>query len=71
MLAAMVADNVKAFGSIVTSGCLFRAAPGTPLRRHHIALVKHFLLFFGEEKDLLTLNTRNFDIRHRSSPPNF
>jgi len=66
MLAAIVADDVKALWRIVTyDRRLFSSAFCTALRRHHIALVKHLLLFFSEQKDLLTLHTRDFDIRHR------
>jgi hypothetical protein len=66
MLAAIVAYDVKALWSMVTyDRRLFSSAFSAALRSHHIALVKHLLFFFGEQKDLLTLHTRDFDIRHR------
>jgi hypothetical protein len=64
MLAAMIAYDVKTLWRIFGPGRLFRAAFRAPLGRHHIALVKHFLFFFREKENFLTLNTRNFNIRH-------
>src|SRR5438445_5519600 len=66
VLSAIIADNIESFWRIVACcRCFFGSAPGTTLRRHHIALVKHLLFLFGEQEDLFTLNTRNFYIRHR------
>jgi hypothetical protein len=66
VLTAMIANNVKALGRVfAVYSRLFRSAFRTTLRRHHIALVKHLLLFFREQKDLLTLHTRDLGIRHR------
>jgi hypothetical protein len=65
--AAVIANNIKPFRGIFGQRRLFRTAFGTPLGRHHIALVEHFLFFFREKKDFLTLNTRNLDIRHSIS----
>ena len=64
VLAAMVADDLKPRWCILTQRGLFRAAFRTSLRRHHVPLIKHFLIFFGENKDLSALNTRDFYIRH-------
>jgi hypothetical protein len=65
VFAAVVADDLETLRRVFTGRRFFRAAFQAPLRRHHIALVKYFLFLFGEKKDLLTLNTRNFQIRHR------
>jgi hypothetical protein len=65
VLAAMVADDFVFLRRICALRRFFRAAFRTPLRRHHIALVKNILFFLGKEKDVFALNTRNFNIRHR------
>lgn len=67
MLTAMIADDLETLRRIFRCGCLFRTAFRAALRGHHITLVEHLLFFFGKKKDLLTLNTRDFNIRHRSS----
>lgn len=68
VLSAIVANDIVAFRRILAYGSFFGAALWAALGRHHIALVEHLLLLFGKQKDLLTLHTRNFYIRHRSSP---
>jgi hypothetical protein len=64
VLAAVIADDFKFFRRIAAAGSFFRAAFDAPLRRHHIALIKIFLLFFRENKNVFALHTRNFNIRH-------
>ena len=61
---AIVTDDLKTFRSVLTQSGLFRTAFCTPLRRHHVPLVIHFLVFFTENKDIFALHTRNFDIWH-------
>ena len=68
VLSTIVTDDVKASRGLIADGSFFRAAFRAALWGHHIALVEHFLFLFGKQKNLLTLHTRNFDIRHRSSP---
>jgi len=63
---AMIANDIEASRSILTRSGLFRATFGTPLRRHHITLIKDFLFFFGKKESLFTLKTRRFYIRHHS-----
>lgn len=65
VLSTVIANDVEALWRIVADRSLFGSALGTTLRRHHIALVKHLLFFFGEQKDLFTLHTRDLYIRHR------
>ena len=65
VLTAIVANNIKAFVSVVSNSRFLGTALGTTLRRHHIALVKHILFLFSEQKDLLALHTRDLNIRHR------
>src|SRR5437763_738420 len=66
VLAAIIANYVKAlWRDVARHSRLFSPALCTALWRHHIALVKHLLFFFCEQKDLFTLNTRNFYVRHR------
>ena len=64
VLTAVVANDLEPFSSIVTFSGLFRTAFCTSLRRHHVPLVKDFLLLFGEKKRLFTLDTRSLDVRH-------
>jgi hypothetical protein len=66
MLTAIIANYIEAFRRVfAAAGCrLFRAAFCATLWGHHIALVEHLLFLFCEQKDLLTLNTRNFYVRH-------
>jgi hypothetical protein len=65
VLSAIVANNIKPFVSVVSNSRFFGTAFGAALRRHHVALVKHILFFFSEQKDLLALHTRDLNIRHR------
>ena len=62
--AAVVTNDLKSRRSIVPHRRFFRTAPRAPLGRHHIPLVKKFLIFFAENKDLFTLHTRDIDIWH-------
>lgn len=65
--AAIVADDLKTLRRILAQRSLFRAAFRAPLRRHHVPLVIHLLIFFTKDKDLFALNTRDFDIWHSVS----
>jgi hypothetical protein len=65
VLSAIVTHYIESLWSIVIGGRLFCSALGTTLGRHHIALVKHLLFLFSEQKDLLALHTRDLNIRHR------
>ena len=66
VLSAIVADDLETLVGVIRHGCrLFTSALGTTLRRHHIALVEHLLFLFSKQKNLLTLHTRNFYVRHR------
>ena len=66
VLSAVVADDLETLvGVIGNSSGLFTTTLGTALRGHHIALVEHLLFLFSEQKNLLTLHTRNFYVRHR------
>jgi hypothetical protein len=67
VLAAMIANDLETLRRIFRCRRLFRAAFRAALRGHHITLIEHLLFFLGKKKDLLTLNTRDFNIRHRSS----
>jgi hypothetical protein len=64
VFAAVVANDVETFRRVHRSCRFFRAAFCAALRGQHIALVKYLLLLFSEEKGLLALNTRNFNVRH-------
>lgn len=64
MFTAIVANDLKSFWSVLSYRGFFRTAFRAPLRRHHIALIEHLLVFLGEDKDVLALNTRNFYVRH-------
>ena len=66
MLAAVVANDLKSFRCVLGDGCLFRTAFGASLRRHHIALIKHLLVFFSKREDVPALNTRDFYVWHIS-----
>jgi hypothetical protein len=68
VLAAMIANDLESLRLIFTLPRFLRPALRTPLRRHHVALVKDLLLLFGEKKGLFTLNARCFDVRHTFSP---
>jgi len=65
VFAAVVADNIETDGRVFAARRFFRAAFRTPLRRHHIPLVKNSLFFFREKKNVFTLHARHFSIRHR------
>ncbi len=68
VFAAVVADYLKASGCVRARRVIrrfFRAAFLTPLRRHHIALVKSFLFPFGKTKVFAALHARNFHVGHR------
>ena len=67
MLAAVVAYDLKPCSRIGCDSGFLRTAFCTPLRRHHISLVKKVLFFLCKEKDLAALYTRYFDIGHRST----
>jgi hypothetical protein len=66
VFAAMIADDGK-LSRIITVACrrFFRTTLRASLRRHHIALIKSFLFFFGKKKVFFALNAGNFNIRHR------
>ena len=67
MATAIVADDLKTLWRILPRSGLLRTAFRTPLRLHHISLVKDLLIFFAKDKNIFALNTRDFDIRHRFS----
>ncbi len=62
---AMIADDLKTLRCILALCSLFGTALRTPLRLHHVTLVKDLLIFFAKDKDIFALNTRDLDIRHR------
>jgi hypothetical protein len=64
VLAAIVADYLKPFRRILTQGRFFRTATRAALRRHHIALIKEFLLLFTENEYFAALHAWYFDIGH-------
>jgi len=64
VFAAMVADDFKFGRGIFARYRFLRTAFRTPLRRHHITLVKNFLFFLREKKSFLTLDTWDLNIRH-------
>ena len=68
VLAAIVADDVKPFSIIICRSSFLASTFCATLGSHHVALVEHLLLLFGKHEDLFTLHTRNFYVRHRSSP---
>ena len=61
---AIIANDLKTFWCVRSRCCSLRAAFCAPLRRHHVALVKHFLVLFSEHKNVSTLNTRNLYVGH-------
>jgi hypothetical protein len=65
MLSAIVTHDIKPFVSVVRDSRFLGTALCAALRRCHIALVKHILFLFSEQKDLLALHTRDLNIRHR------
>lgn len=62
---AVIADDLKTLRSILALRSLLRTAFRTPLRLHHVTLVKDLLIFFAKDKNIFALNTRDLDIRHR------
>jgi len=64
VLTAVVANDLESLSSIVTFSRLFRTTLCTPLRRHHVPLVKDLLFLFGEKKRLFTLNASGLNVRH-------
>lgn len=64
VFSAIIADDFKARWRIFALRRFFRATFRASLRRHHIALIKCFLFFFGKNKSFFTLHTRNFYVRH-------
>ncbi len=62
---AIVADDLKTLRRILARSSFLRTASGTPLRLHHVTLIKDLLIFFAKDKYIFALNTRDFDIRHR------
>jgi hypothetical protein len=64
VLAAVVANDLESFWSAIPFTSFFRPALRAALRRHHVSLVKDFLLLFGEKEGLFALNARCFDVRH-------
>jgi hypothetical protein len=63
-LTAVVANYFETLRRILGRRGLLRTTFGASLRRHHITLIEHFLVLFCEHKNVLTLNTRNFNVRH-------
>lgn len=53
---AIIANYLKFCGSVFPKCRLLRTAFIAPLRSHHIAAVKSFLLLVREKKDLLALD---------------
>jgi len=64
VLTAVVANDLEAFARIITLSGFFRTTLCTPLRRHHVPLVKDLLFLFGEKERLFTLNASGLDVRH-------
>jgi hypothetical protein len=62
--AAIIANNLIPGRSIFALRSFFGAALSTSLRRHHVPLIKCFLIFFAKDKYLAALNTRDFNVRH-------
>jgi len=48
VLAAMVANDLKAFGSILPARCLLSTAFWAPLRRRQIPLIEDLLFLFSK-----------------------
>jgi hypothetical protein len=64
VLAAVVTDYLEALGGILPLARFFRTALCTPLRRHHVALVKDLLFLFSEKERFFALNASGLDVRH-------
>ena len=64
VLPAVVANDLEPFSRIIAVSGFLRTTLSTPLRGHHVPLVKDFLLLFGEKKRLFTLNASGLDVRH-------
>jgi hypothetical protein len=67
VFAAIIANDLKPLWRLFPFRSFFRAALCASLRRHHISLVKRFLLFLCEHEYLFTLNTRDFNVGHFDS----
>jgi len=66
--AAIIADDLVAARRVFALRGFLRTALGTPLGRHHIALIKKLLIFFAKNKNFAALNTRDLDVRHYLPP---
>jgi hypothetical protein len=64
VFAAVVTNDLKPGRSVISLDGLFGTAARTPLRRHHVSLIKRLLFLLSEDKDLFALNTRYLYIRH-------
>lgn len=64
MPSAIIANHFVPFWRIFAKRRLLRPALRTPLRRHHVSLIKDLLIFFAKYKYVLALDTRNFYVRH-------
>lgn len=62
--AAVVANYLEPFWGVFAGCSFFRSALGAALRRGHVPLIEHFLIFFAEEKGLFALNASRFNVRH-------
>ena len=67
VFAAVIANYLVSLRRIFALTRLFGAALRTPLRGHHVALIKDLLFFFGEKKSLFTLHADGFNIGHRTN----
>jgi hypothetical protein len=64
VLAAVIADYLESFRSVIAQCRFFRPAFRAPLRSGHVPLVKHLLIFFAEEKCFFALNANRFNVGH-------
>ncbi|MEP6944712.1 MAG: hypothetical protein ABJA02_02260 [Acidobacteriota bacterium] len=60
----MITNDIEPRWSVLAGCGFFGAALGTPLRRHHVSLIKGFLVFLAKNKDLSALNTWDLGIGH-------
>jgi len=65
--ATIVTYDIETFRSVFGNRGFFGPALGASLRWRHIALIKHFLVLFGEQERLPALNTRDLYIWHISA----
>ena len=65
MLAAIITNDLETRRRIRTLYDLFGAAFRTPLRCHHVSLIKGLLILFTKNEDIFALNTRDLDIGHK------